>query len=103
MRELQPFGSRVVVKPKAAEEVTPSGLIVPDVAQKKPEEGTVIAVGPGEWVTTATGPVRCPITVEVGDQVLFDKYAGFEFTVDGEAVRVIPERDILARLTGGAA
>jgi len=85
---IQPLGERVVVKPAPAEEKTASGIIIPDTAKEKPQNGTVMAV-PAE-------DKENPITVKVGDQVLYGKYAGTEITIDGEDYLIMNESDILA-------
>lgn len=92
--ELRPLGNRVVVKPIEQEERTPSGLILPETAKEKPQEGEVLAVGPGEWAED--GKSRIPLEVQVGDRVIFAKYAGTEVKVDGEKLLILRESDILA-------
>jgi chaperonin GroES len=87
--KIRPVGDRVVVKPAAKEEVTKSGIVLPDTAKEKPQEGTVIAVGNGD---------RSPIDVHEGDRVLFAKYGGTEFKLDNEDYLVLKETDILAVL-----
>jgi chaperonin GroES len=89
----QPLGDRVVVKPKPKEERTKGGIFLPDTATKeRPMEGKVIAVGPGR--RTDEGKL-VPMNVEVGQQVLFAKYAGTEFEIDDEEFLVLQEKDIL--------
>ena len=91
---IKPLGERVVVKPVAAEEVTKSGLYLPDTAQEKQQEGIVVAVGPGRLLDDGT---RGKIEVAVGDRVLFAKYAGTELKKDGNEYMILnAERDILA-------
>lgn len=85
---IRPIGKRVVVKPAQAEEKTASGIIIPDTAKEKPQNGTVMAI-PAETK-------KKPITVKVGDTVLFGKYAGTEITVNGEDYLIMNESDILA-------
>ena len=92
--ELRPLGNRVVVKPIEQEESTPSGLVLPETAKEKPQEGEVLAVGPGEWAED--GKTRIPLEVKVGDRVIFAKYAGTEVKVDGEKLLILRESDILA-------
>ncbi len=92
--ELRPLGNRVVVKPIEQEERTPSGLVLPETAKEKPQEGEVLAVGPGEWAED--GKTRIPVEVKVGDRVIFAKYAGTEVKVDGEKLLILRESDILA-------
>ena len=93
MAKLRPVGDRVVVKPAAREEVTRSGIVIPDTAKEKPQEGTVIAVGNGRLLDNGD---RSPIDVQEGDRVLFAKYGGTEFKLDGEEYLVLKENDILA-------
>jgi chaperonin GroES len=85
---IQPLGERVVVEPAPAEEKTASGIIIPDTAKEKPQHGTVVAV-PAENKEN-------PITVKVGDKVLYGKYAGTEITIDGTDYLIMNESDILA-------
>jgi chaperonin GroES len=91
---LQPLDDRIVVKPGESEETTASGLVIPDTAKEKPQQGEVIAVGPGKR-SEQTGEV-IPVGVSVGDTVLYSKYGGTEVTVDGEDVLVLSARDVLA-------
>ncbi|MBV9710655.1 MAG: co-chaperone GroES [Ktedonobacteraceae bacterium] len=91
--KIQPVGDRVVVKPAAREEVTRSGIVIPDTAKEKPQEGVVIAVGNGRLLDNGD---RSPIDVHEGDRVLFAKYGGTEFKLDGEEYLVLKENDILA-------
>lgn len=92
---LKPIGDRVVVRPKSAEEVTKSGIILPDTAQERPQEGEVMAVGPGRLMDD--GRVVA-LEVKVGDNVLFSKYGGTEIKVGGEEYMILREDDILAVL-----
>ena len=94
-RTLQPLGDRVVIKAAEQESQTKSGLFVPDTAKEKPQEGSVLAVGPGR--VTEDGK-RVDMEVKVGDVVLYSKYAGQEITEDGEELLVLTERDILAKV-----
>ena len=94
---IRPVGDRVVVKPAQKEEVTKSGIVLPDTAKEKPQEGTIIAVGAGKL--TEKGD-RTPLEVQAGDRVLFAKYGGTEFKLDGEDLLVLRESDILAILEG---
>jgi chaperonin GroES len=94
---LQPLDDRIVVKPGESEETTASGLVIPDTAKEKPQQGEVIAVGPGKR-SEHTGEV-IPVGVSVGDTVLYSKYGGTEVTVDGEDVLVLSARDVLAIVT----
>jgi chaperonin GroES len=90
---LRPLADRVVAKPMAREEMTKSGIVIPDTAKEKPMRGTVIATGEGR--RTDDG-VRIPLEVQVGDQILFTKYGGAEFTLDGEELLILAEKDVLA-------
>jgi chaperonin GroES len=90
---IRPIGDRVVVKPAAKEEVTKSGIVIPDTAKEKPQEGVVIAVGNGRLLDNGD---RAVIDVHAGDRVLFAKYGGTEFKLDGEEYLVLKENDILA-------
>ena len=94
-RKLQPLGDRVVVKAIEAETQTKSGLYVPDTAKERPQEGSVIAVGPGRMTDDGK---RIVMEVKVGDTVVYSKFAGTEFTEDGEELLVLTERDILAKV-----
>jgi chaperonin GroES len=91
---LQPLDDRIVVKPGESEETTASGLVIPDTAKEKPQQGEVLAVGPGKR-SEQTGEI-IPIGVSVGDTVLYSKYGGTEVTLDGEDVLVLSARDVLA-------
>jgi chaperonin GroES len=91
--KIRPVGDRVVVKPAAKEEVTKSGIVIPDTAKEKPQEGTVIAIGSGRLLDNGD---RAPLEVREGDRVLFAKYGGTEFKLDGEEYLVLKENDILA-------
>jgi chaperonin GroES len=95
MSNLKPLGDKVVVKLVEAEEKTASGIILPDSAKKKPQEGTVIATGNGRVLDNGE---RNPLTVKVGDRVLFSKYGGNEVTVDGEEFTILDEDQIYAVL-----
>jgi chaperonin GroES len=91
--KLRPLGDRLVLKPTPREEVTKSGIVLPDTAKEKPQEGEVIAVGPGKVLDDGT---RGAMDVQVGQRVLYAKYAGTEFKVDGDELLIISEKDILA-------
>jgi chaperonin GroES len=91
--KINPLGDRVVVKPAAKEEITKSGIVIPDTAKEKPQEGTVIAVGSGRLLDNGD---RAALDVHAGDRVLFAKYGGTEFKLDGEEYLVLKENDILA-------
>jgi chaperonin GroES len=92
-QKIRPVGDRVVVKPAAKEEVTKSGIVIPDTAKEKPQEGTVVAVGSGRLLDNGD---RAPMDVREGDRILFAKYGGTEFKLDGEEYLVLKENDILA-------
>jgi chaperonin GroES len=92
-KKLKPLGDRVVIKPSAREEMTKSGIVIPDTAKEKPQEGTIIAAGPGKILEDGK---REPMDVKVGDRVLYQKYAGTEFKVDGEDLLIIDQKSILA-------
>ncbi|MBX9765186.1 co-chaperone GroES [Patescibacteria group bacterium] len=94
---VEPLHDRVVLKPLSAEEMgttTASGIIIPDSAQEKPEQGTVVAVGPGKW--NEDGDARVPVSVSVGDRVLFSKYGYDTIKVEGVEYYVVEEKNILA-------
>ena len=84
----KPLADRVLVEPAAAEATTASGIIIPDAAQEKPQKGTVIAVGPGKTDE--------PLTVKVGDSILYGKYSGTEITFEGSEYMIMREADIFA-------
>ena len=91
---LQPLDDRIVVKPGESEETTASGLVIPDTAKEKPQQGEVLAVGPGKR-SEQTGEI-IPVGVSVGDTVLYSKYGGTEYILDGEDVLILQARDVLA-------
>lgn len=92
---LKPLGDRLVVKPLEGEDVTPSGIVLPETAKEKPQKGEVLAVGPGARDEDGK---RITMDVAIGDKVLFAKYAGTEFKLEGEKVLILRENDILAIL-----
>ncbi len=92
--KLQPLGDRVVVKPMPKEEVTKGGIFIPDTAKEKPQEGKVLAVGPGRM--TEDGK-RIAMDVKVGDVVIYTKYGGTEIKEDGDELIILRESDILAK------
>ena len=96
---LKPLGDRVIVKPREKEEMTKSGIVLPDTASEKPQEGNVLAVGPGRVLDNGK---RVEMDVKAGDKVLFAKYAGTEVKLDGEDYLVIRETDLLAVVTNGS-
>ena len=91
---LKPLDDRIVVKPNEAETQTASGLVIPDTAKEKPQQGKVLAVGAGKRAES-TGEL-IPLDIKVGDTVLYSKYGGTEVTVDGDDLLVLNARDILA-------
>ncbi|MGB1526624.1 MAG: co-chaperone GroES [Miltoncostaeaceae bacterium] len=91
---ITPLGDRVIVTAGESEEVTASGIVLPDTAKEKPQRGTVVAVGPGRLVDGE----RVAPDVAVGDVVIYSKYGGTELNIDGEDVVVLSEHDILAKL-----
>jgi chaperonin GroES len=93
---IQPLGDRVVIKPAEAESQRASGLYVAETAKEKPQKGTVVAVGPGKW---EDGKLE-PMSVEVGDTVLFAKYAGTELRIDDQDVLILSQKDVLAKISG---
>ena len=93
--KIRPVGDRVVVKPAAKEEVTKSGIISPDTAKEKPQEGVVVAVGSGKLLDNGD---RVALELKEGDRVLYAKYGGTEFKLDGEEYLVLRESDVLAVL-----
>ncbi len=93
---IKPIGDRVVVEAAPAETKTASGIIIPETAQEKPQRGTVVAIGPGR-IAEFTGTL-IPLTVKVGDQVLYGKYAGTEITYEGKEYLIMRESDIYAVL-----
>ena len=90
---LQPLGDRLVVKPTPREEMTKSGIVLPDTAKERPQEGTVLSVGPGR---TLDDGKREPMELSEGQRVLFQKYAGTEFKLDEEELLILSQKDILA-------
>ena len=90
---IKPLADRVVIRPAQREEITASGVILPDTATEKPQRGTVLAVGPGKCNDDGT---RTPLEVGEGAEVLYAKYAGTEVKVDGEDLLIVRESDILA-------
>jgi chaperonin GroES len=94
---LKPLGDRVVVKPVEREEKTKSGIVLPDTAKEKPQEGIVEAVGTGRLLDNGT---KVPLELKVGDKILYAKYAGNEFKVDEIEYLIISEKDVLAIVAG---
>ena len=95
-KHLNPLGDRVVIKPMEKEEVTKSGLVLPDTAKEKPQEGEVIAVGPGRVDDKGS---RITMEVKAGDKVVYSKYAGTEFKDEDEEYLIVREADILAKIS----
>ena len=91
--KLKPLADRLVVKPLEQEEKTPSGIILPETAKEKPQEGEVLAVGPGRY---GENDERIPMEVKVGDIVLFAKYAGTEVKIQDTKYLILKESDVLA-------
>jgi chaperonin GroES len=91
--KLQPLGDRVVVKPTPREEMTKSGIVLPDTAKEKPQEGEILAVGPGAFDNDGK---RVAMDVKVGQKVLYGKYAGTEFKLDDDELLIVSQKDILA-------
>ena len=94
MASIKPLGDRVLIQADVAEEVTSSGLYIPDTAKEKPQQGTVVAVGPGK-VENGT---KVDMSVSKGDKVLYGKYAGTDVTIDGEEYLIMRESDIVGIL-----
>ncbi len=90
---LQPLEDRIVVRPAEAEEKTASGLVIPDTAKEKPQQGEVLAVGPGR---RSDAGELIPLDINVGDTVVYSKYGGTEITIEGEDLLILAGRDILA-------
>jgi chaperonin GroES len=91
---IKPLEDRIVVKANAAEQTTASGLVIPDTAKEKPQEGTVLSVGPGRFEDGQ----RLPLDVKVGDTVIYSKYGGTEVKYDGVEYLILSARDVLAIL-----
>ena len=89
---LEPLEDRIVVKPGEEEETTVSGIVIPDTAKEKPQEGEVVAVGPGRFEDGQ----RVPMDVKVGDKVIYSKYGGTEVKIEGEDYLILSARDVLA-------
>ena len=98
MSNLKPLGDRVVVRPKPKQDVTPTGIVLPDTVSERPQEGKVIAVGSGRLLDSG---VRVPMEVKTGDEVLYAKYGGTEVKLDGEEYLVIRENELLAIVANG--
>ena len=94
--KLHPLEDRIVVRPGESEETTASGLVIPDTAKEKPQQGEVLAAGPGRRAETSGELI--PIDVKVGDTVVYSKYGGTEITIDGEDLLILTSRDVLAKV-----
>ncbi len=92
--KLEPLGDRIVVKPLPRDEVTKGGIIIPDTAKEKPQEGEVVAVGPGR---VSDEGKRIAMEVAVGDKVVYNKYSGTEFKIDDVEYMILRESDIIAK------
>jgi len=92
-KKLRPLGDRVVVQPTPGEEMTKSGIVIPDTAKEKPQEGLILAVGPGRILDDGK---REQMDLKAGDKVLYAKYAGTEFKLDGDDLLIISQKDVLA-------
>ena len=95
--KLKPLGGRVIVEPIEQEEMTPGGIILPETAKEKPQEGKILAAGPGERNEKGE---RIPMELKVGDKVLFAKYSGTDIKMDGKKLLIMRESDILAVVEG---
>lgn len=92
---LNPLDDRIVVEPVAAEETTAGGIVLPDTAKEKPQRGVVLAIGPGKLLDSGE---RGEMSVVVGDEVIYGKYAGSDIEVDGREVKILRESDVLAKV-----
>jgi chaperonin GroES len=90
---LKPLGDRIVVRPTPREEMTKSGIVLPDTAKERPQEGTILSIGPGRTLDDGS---REAMDVEVGQKILFQKYAGTEFKLDDEDLLILSQKDVLA-------
>jgi len=95
--KLKPLGGRVIVEPIEQEEITSGGIVLPETAKEKPQQGMVLSVGPGERDEDGK---RIPMDVSVGDKVLFAKYSGTEIKLDGKKLLILRESDLLAIVEG---
>lgn len=96
--KLKPLGDKVVVRPTQREETTKSGIVLPDTAKEKPQQGEVLAVGPGRMLDSGE---RTAMDVKSGDRVLFAKYAGTEFKLEEDELLILSEKDILGVMDNG--
>lgn len=90
---LKPLGDRIVIRPTEAEEVTKGGIVLPDAAKERPQEGEVIAVGTGKVLETGA---KIPMEVKVGDKIIYSKYGGTEIKIGGEEYVILRQDDVLA-------
>jgi chaperonin GroES len=97
--KLQPLEDRIVVRPAEAEETTISGLVIPDTAKEKPQQGEVLAVGPGRRAESSGELI--PLDIAVGDTIVYSKYGGTEIQFDGEDLLILSSRDVLAKTASG--
>jgi len=97
--KLQPLEDRIVVRPAEAEEMTVSGLVIPDSAKEKPQQGEVLAVGPGRRSEQSGEIIQLDIVA--GDTVVYSKYGGTEITIEGEDLLILNARDVLAKVAAG--
>ena len=95
--KISPLDDRVVVTPVEAEERTAGGIVLPDSAKEKPQRGHVVALGPGKLLDNGT---RAPLSLAVGDEVIYGKYSGSDIEVDGHDVKILRESEILAKISG---
>ena len=91
-----PLGERLIVKPLEEEQTTSSGIILPDTAKEKPQEGEVVAVGPGRVTDEGS---RVPMEIQTGDRIIYSKYAGTEYKDEGQEYLILRESDVLAKVT----
>ncbi len=94
---LQPLDDRIVVRPNESDQTTASGLVIPDTAKEKPQQGEVLAAGPGRRAESSGELI--PLDVNVGDTVVYSKYGGTEITIDGEDLLILTARDVLAKVS----
>jgi len=95
--KIRPLDDRVVVTPVEAEERTAGGIVLPDSAKEKPQRGHVVALGPGKLLEHGT---RAPLSLAIGDEVIYGKYSGSDIEVDGHDVKILRESEILAKISG---
>ena len=93
LSKIRPLEDRILVRPEEGEETTPTGIVIPDTAKEKPQEGTVLAVGPGK---RSDAGELIPMDVKEGDRVIYSKYGGTEIKIEGEELLILSARDVLA-------